>query len=422
LSGASAAVHDVQADRIPPAWTAAWREHHAKLTQSRLFIAALLVAVVIALDASFQYVFRPATFAAIFWVRVTVVAIAGLVSLAARPRWAKYASWLAIILFVALASDIEAAVIHSGGPASPFQGALGLLVVAAGLVLPLELVTIAPLIAMIWGIWLVPIATAHSRVVWAGFEVYVLLMICATLIALIASWLTGRLRRSEFFGRQALAEERERSERLLLNILPAPIAARLKAGEKTIADELKQVTVLFADIVGFTTLAARLPAGRVVALLDEVFSTFDALAARYRLEKIKTIGDAYMVASGVPEQRPDHAPAAADCALAMLAAIPALCDKLGTAIKLRIGLHSGAAVAGVIGKQKFSFDLWGDTVNTASRMESHGIPGRIHVSADTARHLENDFELEARGSIEVKGKGPMQTFFLIRRQPVSSDS
>jgi class 3 adenylate cyclase len=405
------------------AWESAWREHLAQLTQSRLFIAAVLIAGVVLLDAVFQYFFRPTMFAAVFWARAAVIAVAGLVAIGARMSTPRHAVWLALALCVALAGDIEAAALQLGGPESPFQAGLALLLVGAGLIVPFSVAVTAVLAAIVWVLWLTPIAVAHFSFDWVNIEIPVLLLLSATAIALTASYVTGRLRRSEFFGRLALAAERERSERLLLNVLPAPIAERLKGGAEIIADEFKETTVLFADIVGFTSLASRLSAGQVVALLNEIFSSFDDLAARYRLEKIKTIGDAYMVAAGVPEERTDHAHAVADFALAMRETMAQLREKHGIGVEVRIGLHCGPVVAGVIGRQKFIYDVWGDTVNTASRMESHGVAGKIQVSADLASRLGADFEFESRDVIEVKGKGLMQTFFLLRRrQPIPSTS
>jgi class 3 adenylate cyclase len=169
---------------------------------------------------------------------------------------------------------------------------------------------------------------------------------------------------------------------------------------------------LFADIVGFTPLSAGLPPERVVAILDEVFSTFDALADEHGLEKIKTIGDAYMVAGGIPVPREDHCEAVADMALAMLAACAS--GRVAEAgIRLRAGIDTGPVVAGVIGRRKFIYDLWGDTVNTASRMESHGIPGSIQVTEAVHRRLCDRYRLEPRGTVDVKGKGPMATWVLI---------
>jgi class 3 adenylate cyclase len=211
---------------------------------------------------------------------------------------------------------------------------------------------------------------------------------------------------------RALTRERERSERLLLNILPGPVAERLKAEEETIADHADEVTVLFADLVGFTAIAERTDARGVVELLNEIFSAFDDLVDRAGLEKIKTLGDGYMVAAGIPTARVDHAEAAADLALEMKRCIGSL-PRAGLArVGLRIGLDSGPVVAGVIGRRKFSYDLWGDTVNTASRMQSHAEPGEILVTEDTYLRLVGSFELEARDLLEVKGKGSMRTYVL----------
>ena len=212
----------------------------------------------------------------------------------------------------------------------------------------------------------------------------------------------------------ALVAEQDRSDRLLRNVLPEAIAERLKSGEQLIADDHPQVTVLFADVVNFTPLARREEASSVIAILDELFSRFDALAEKHGLEKIKTMGDAYMAAAGAPEPRPDHARAAARMALDMLDELRAYCSATGREMALRVGLHSGHAVAGVIGKRKFAYDLWGDAVNLASRMESQGVSGRIHVSEAVATQLDAEFRLEERGTIEVKGVGALQTYFLER--------
>lgn len=213
-----------------------------------------------------------------------------------------------------------------------------------------------------------------------------------------------------------------RSENLLLNVLPRSIADRLKRSPGVIAEAHEHVTVLFADIVDFTPFAERTSPARVVGVLDEVFSAFDALAERHGVEKIKTAGDAYMAASGLPVARTDHAQAMADMALDMRVAFAGLCRSLELDLALRIGLASGPVVAGVIGRHKFTYDLWGDTVNTASRMESHGVPGRIQVTAATFEHLRAAYELEERGEIEVKGAGPRRTWFLEGRRGVGRGS
>ncbi len=204
---------------------------------------------------------------------------------------------------------------------------------------------------------------------------------------------------------------RAESERLLLNILPGPVAERLKRGEN-VADSFGAATVMFADMVNFTPLSSSLPAEQVVALLNQAFSTFDQLAEKYGLEKVKTIGDAYMVVSGVPVPRADHAEALANMALEMQATMEQLRrDGLGK-VQLRIGLNSGPVVAGVIGLKKFIYDLWGDTVNTANRMESHGVADRVQCTAATYELLKDHYDFEDRGLITVKGKGDMHVYLL----------
>ena len=208
-------------------------------------------------------------------------------------------------------------------------------------------------------------------------------------------------------------QEQERAEHLLLNVLPASIAEQLKRSTQTIAERASDVTVLFADIVGFTPLSQSIPPEEVLWILDRVFSAFDVLTDKHGLEKIKTIGDAYMVAGGVPEACTGHAEAVAAMALEMLDVVREL-DLAGHGpLQLRIGMHTGPVVAGVIGQRKFSYDLWGDTVNTASRLESHGAAGRVHVAASTRERLAHRFEFELRGTIVVKGKGEMETYYLI---------
>jgi adenylate cyclase len=205
----------------------------------------------------------------------------------------------------------------------------------------------------------------------------------------------------------------ERSDQLLLNVLPRAIAERLKRQPGVIAEHHDEVTVLFADVAGFTPFVQRTPATRVVAVLNEVFSAFDELAERHGLEKIKTIGDAYMAVAGLPEARADHARAAAEMALEMQAEAKRLAGALGLDLAFRIGIDSGAVVAGVIGRRKFSYDLWGDTVNTASRMQSHGLPGRIQVTQASYERLRDAYRFEDRGEIEVKGKGRLHAYLLL---------
>jgi adenylate cyclase len=215
-----------------------------------------------------------------------------------------------------------------------------------------------------------------------------------------------------------LIREQKRSEALLLNVLPATVADRLRQEEEPIADRFADVTVMFADLVDFTPRTEDAGPDELIRELNELFSAFDRLAQHHGLEKIKTIGDAYMVAGGLPEPRPDHAEAVADMALAVRHEVTKHVDSVGRRLAVRIGIDTGPVVAGVIGKHKFSYDLWGDTVNTASRMESHGVAGRIQVTDRTYDRLREDYTFERRGPIEVKGKGHMNTWFLLARSPV----
>ncbi|MFY7997525.1 MAG: adenylate/guanylate cyclase domain-containing protein [Candidatus Kapaibacteriota bacterium] len=243
-----------------------------------------------------------------------------------------------------------------------------------------------------------------------------------------------------------LAQMQRELEELLINMLPVPIAQRLRAGENFIADAFENVTVVFVDIVGFTQLSGQYSAPEIVKVLDHIFTIFDGITVKYGLEKIKTIGDAYMIASGIPYPRHDHAEASALAALEMLDAIQAISFRLSeegfdSDISVRIGMHTGSVVAGVIGKKKFTYDLWGDTVNTASRMESHGEAGRIHISEEVVQALgkvqqmgrnsfdaerisveggngfvSGIFDIEKREEMDVKGKGRMKTYFLLGKK------
>ena len=212
---------------------------------------------------------------------------------------------------------------------------------------------------------------------------------------------------------QALHTEQQKGENLLLNILPKEIAAILKNNNLTIADHFEGVTILFADIAGFTPMSAQMAPAEVVDMLNEVFSHFDNLAEKHNLEKIKTIGDCYMVAAGIPLARPDHAQAIARMALEMRS----YASSNGVQqLDFRIGINSGPVIAGVIGRKKFIYDLWGDAVNTASRMESHGTPGKIQITESTYELVKNQFICEERGTATIKGKGEMRLWYLIEEK------
>ena len=213
-----------------------------------------------------------------------------------------------------------------------------------------------------------------------------------------------------------IVAEHKVSEGLLLNVLPKAIAERLKAGETTIADSFSDVTVLFADLVGFTELSTQIPAKQLVSVLNDIFSIFDSLAQQLHLEKLKTIGDAYMAVAGLPERRDDHAEAAAEMALGIQAELLRFNSDRGANFTARVGIHTGPVVAGIIGRTKFSYDLWGDTANVASRMESHGVAGGVHVSDATHERLKHKYDFQERGYVPIKGKGEMKTYLLFRKR------
>ncbi len=264
------------------------------------------------------------------------------------------------------------------------------------------------------------LAIAHATLA-VLFSMNLTLASLGAIGALVAHQLEGQARRS-FLQRRVIRDqlaeldiEKDKTDLLLLNVLPADIATRLKAADDAIADGFDDVTVLFLDIVGFTPLSARLTPEELVGRLNEIFSRFDDLTEELEVEKIKTIGDAYMVVGGLSTHTHDHAPVMAEMALRMQAVVRELAEKFGEKLDVRIGMNTGPVVAGVIGKKKFSYDVWGDTVNTASRMESHSTPGRIQVTEATFARLSGTHTLECRGEVVIKGKGPMITYFLLGR-------
>jgi class 3 adenylate cyclase/HAMP domain-containing protein len=213
-----------------------------------------------------------------------------------------------------------------------------------------------------------------------------------------------------------LEQEKEHSEKLLHNILPVLIADRLKKGESNIAETFPEVTVLFADIVGFTTLSERMAPRQLVNMLNDIFGRFDELAVQFKLEKIKTIGDCYMVVGGVPERSSTHCQQVADFAMAAISSIKGYAAENNIDLHIRVGIHTGTVVAGVVGKQKYSYDLWGDVVNTASRMESAGTADKIHVTEAVKIRLADDYQLEERGTVELKGKGAVKSYYLLSKK------
>ena len=241
---------------------------------------------------------------------------------------------------------------------------------------------------------------------------HVVLLGIITFTGALNAYQQEKMARHNFVLKKAVDSANEKAEHLLLNVLPGSIAARLKESSETIAESFGNATVLFADIVGFTVLSQAVSPTKLVELLNNLFSRFDDLTEKHGLEKIKTIGDAYMVAAGLPEEQSNHAQAIANMALDMRVVLEEFTESIGQPLQIRIGINSGPVVAGVIGKKKFIYDLWGDAVNTAARMESHGVPGEIQVTESTRNLLKVDYDLEPRGDIEVKGKGAMPVWLL----------
>jgi class 3 adenylate cyclase len=398
-------------------WKRAYEAYLQRLALRCLRVAAPLVVFVFALDGVVERFFRPSLFWWSFWVRITAgLFILALLVASYRQRAERFAfAAVTAVLFV-VAADTESVVLKSGGFASPFTSGVALLIIAAALFVPYSGRQMLAASGALWAIYVLPIILTHAPAEYAGAWTQVYLLACATVIAITASRFTSHLREQEFMSRQALAEEERKSEHLLLNILPAAIADRLKEKEQTIADGFAEVSILFADIVGFTRLSTHMPPDAVVAMLNEIFSIFDQLTERHRLEKIKTIGDAYMVVGGLPEPLADHLQAIAELALDMREAVERLPPRDGEPLQIRIGINTGPVVAGVIGKNKFAYDLWGDAVNTAARMESSGVPGRIQVTHTVYLGLRERYLFEERGSVPIKGKGDMTTYFLAGRR------
>jgi class 3 adenylate cyclase len=357
---------------------------------------------------------------------------------------------LALALAVAVCAAIDVADGPGAGGRTPGAYTLGLTVAALVLLrrrwpLPVLLVSAAAIqlytLTNYPGIFpAVPLSVAVATAWIAGYRRWTLAIVVwfvlVPLLYLLHQWsegdeplaplLSGTMQSAAMFAavllfaeavrnRHLLQAEQQRSEQLLLNVLPAPIAHRLKRGEGVIADRFPEVTVLFADLVDFTRRSQETTPDRIVLVLDDLFTALDRLAERHGLEKIKTIGDAYMVVGGLPRPRPDHAEAVAEMALALREEVPRHLDPEGEPLAVRIGIDTGPVVAGVIGRRKFSYDLWGDTVNTASRMESAGVPGCIQVTERAYRRLRDRYCFERRGPVQVKGKGRLVTWFLVAR-------
>jgi guanylate cyclase len=330
----------------------------------------------------------------------------GLVVLAMRPRW--FVGIVHVLLAAVVLENLVPTVLVGGVVEAELTIAWTILAVIGALI-ALDrraafgwffVVVASMVLAAVLPEWVEPVTATDP----AGVGDLV-----ATLIGVAVFSYAGMA----YFVRQRDRFQQE-SDDLLHNILPDEIATRLKAEHSMIADSYEAASVLFADVAGFTPMSAKLSPPELVGLLNSVFTTFDGFVQDLGLEKIKTVGDEYMVAAGVPHPRPDHAHAIAELALRMRERC-AEQQFEGHDIAMRIGINSGPVVAGIVGSHKFAYDLWGDVVNTASRMESHGVPGSIQISRATYEIIRNDYLCERRGTVEIKGKGEMETFFLLAR-------
>jgi class 3 adenylate cyclase len=391
----------------------AWRaEHEANvraLARRRLLIAGSLF---LGLHLLGFAVFRPAqASAAELWLRAVVVPLTlAVMGLAWRDRAARRALGFSVALLVLLAAYIVWTNSVQGNPTS--VPSLIILVMGSGVLFPLTPRLMGLVAGATLGFFLVGAfaSSAGSAMAITASSFY---LVAAGALATVGAALGTSLRLREHGARAEVERSREVAERLLLNTLPGPIVDRLKESPGAIADGYDEATVLFADLAGFTPLSERLEPAELVEMLDGLFSSFDALCEEHGCEKIKTMGDAYMAVAGVPTRRDDHAVAIAKLALAMreeVGRLPLIRDRR---LGVRIGINTGPIIAGVIGTKKFTYDIWGDAVNVAARMESHAEPGVIQLTGPTAKRLGSRFVTEPRGTIEVKGKGPMKVFALL---------
>ncbi len=390
-------------------YRAAQREVNLRQTKLALLFAILLNSLFGLLDPALTQ----AHLGFVLALRLVAVngALLGLIALSRveffRTRWPALLSLAAVIytlFLIALNVLIEAP--------RGFAGAYMLVVMAIYVLLPFYF-TQGCVIGWACSALFVAGAFAFFELPGVDMQALIFQITAANVIGMYALYRTERSRRLDFVNLNLISAQRSRIEDLLVRILPRSIAGRLEAGEGDIVEAFADSSVLFADIVGFTALASRHKPEEMIAFLNEVFSRFDRLVAEHGLEKIKTIGDAYMVAGGVPEGIADHAQRMARLALAMQAAVRDMRAPSGEPVSLRVGIHSGPLVAGVVGDSRFLYDLWGDTVNIASRLEALAEPGRVQVSDDLRQRLDGEFAFEARGEIQVKGKGAMRTWYLL---------
>jgi class 3 adenylate cyclase len=339
----------------------------------------------------------------------------GILALTWTPAWQRFHGWIVAAAVLVSGGGIVTLLAVGRGEASlHWAGIMLALMAGYGLFPPRLMITagVSLLLILAFNAVVIPMALLPLAIVIADD----FFLLAGAIVGSLATYSRERSSRERFLTTLHLEEERQRSEKLLLNILPEPIARRLMAGEEPIADQHAEVTVLFADIVGFTEMTAGMKPDDLVRLLDGVFHEFDRIAQDYDIQKVKTVGDACMMVAGLSGTRGDHAARIAEAALDMRERIAQYRTPEGEPLRLHIGIASGPVVAGVIGRTRFSYDLWGDVVNTASRMASLGERDRIQVTEDVVRLLAGRYIFRAHGPLEVKGKGTMETWFLEARE------
>ncbi|HKY59563.1 MAG TPA: adenylate/guanylate cyclase domain-containing protein [Gemmatimonadota bacterium] len=403
-----------------------WQEQAVRHTRAVLLLTIYLYGVYALLD----WAIFPQYFERFAELRAGVCALTGAVFAATYFPWFPRArTWLlSLVLVVATAGVL--AMLATGSPRvqSLYFPGIVLIILGAHALFRLRfplLVALSVGILISYDLQILLVGTSRDILMAGNFA-----LVSATLMGLFASYNLERYARIGFWKTALVEEERERSERLLLNILPGPIARRLKSDPGPLADAFDEASILFADLVGFTELSSTMPPEELVRFLNSVFTEFDQVARRYGIEKIKTIGDAYMAVAGVPVAQPDHVERIAEAALAMRGLVERhdLAAPNGEGqkpIALRFGIATGPVVAGVVGESKFIYDLWGDTVTTASRMESHGQAGWIQVTEPVYERLHDRYAFRPLGTVPIKGKGSMPTYLLEGRletsEAVSSD-
>jgi adenylate cyclase len=386
-------------------------ESESQRSGRRVFLLAFIIATMLSIPPTITRFTAGYTWVGVVDLVTTVIPICLLVVIAIRPT--SYVAAIHAMLAIILAGPLLDTAMFGGLLPSGSLAIFGLDVALAALlaiglwagVVWFGVFLLSVVYAVTVPHWVEPIYTLRDPSDNAAFSLIATGIVTAAVVI--------------YFVRQR-DRFQQRSDDLLHAILPDQIAAQLKDKRGTIANDMPSASVLFADVVGFTPMSATMSPAELVGLLDELFTVFDGFVAELGLEKIKTVGDAYMVAAGVPEARPDHAHAIAELALSIRDHVATnLID--GRSLSLRIGINSGPLTAGVIGTHKFSYDLWGDTVNTASRMESEGVPGAIQITPSTYELIKEEYVCDARGLIEVKGKDPMRAYLLVSRRDSSRE-